>query len=118
MTGNEEVVTLENEKVSVKLTTKGGRVLSATLKEYDNYKGEPVVLFDNEESKFDLSLITAANQRINTKNLYFSPIKSDKNNVVMRLQVNENSHLDFIYSLQANDYRMKFSVPCTENFIL
>ncbi len=113
MTGNEEVVTLENEKVSVRLTTKGGRVLSATLKEYDNYKGEPVVLFDNEESKLDFSLITAANQRINTKNLYFSPIKSDKNNVVMRLQVNENSYLDFIYTLQDNDYRMKFSVQGT-----
>ena len=60
MTGKEEFVTLENEKVSVKLSSKGGRVVSATLKEYDNYKGEPLVLFDQEESFFDLSLVQCA----------------------------------------------------------
>ena len=54
MSGTEEFVTLENEKVSVVLSTKGGRVVSATLKEYDNYEGKPLVLFEDKESVFDL----------------------------------------------------------------
>lgn len=114
MTGKEEFVTLENEKVSVKLSSKGGRIVSATLKEYDNYKGEPLVLFDQEESFFDLSLVTAANQRVNTKDMFFTPIKgNDPNAVTMRLQLNEGSYLDFIYALQPDDYRMDYSIKGT-----
>lgn len=114
MTGTEEFITLENEKVAVKLSTKGGRVISATLKEYDNYKGEPLVLFDKNESVFDLALVTAANQRVNTKDMYFTPIKGDNANAaVMRLQMNEGSYLDFTYTLQPNDYRMDFSIKGT-----
>lgn len=114
MTGTEEFITLENEKVAVKLSTKGGRVISATLKEYDNYKGEPLVLFDKNESVFDLALVTAANQRVNTKDMYFTPIKGDNANAaVMRLQMDEGSYLDFTYTLQPNDYRMDFSIKGT-----
>ena len=102
MTGTEEFITLENEKVAVKLSTKGGRVISATLKEYDNYKGEPLILFDKNESVFDLALVTAANQRVNTKDMLFTPIKGDNANAaVMRLQMNEGSYLDFTYTLQS-----------------
>lgn len=114
MTGTEEVITLENEKVIVKLSSKGGRVISATLKEYDNYKGEPLVLFDQEESIFDLSLVTVANQRVNTQKMFFTPIKGkNPQEVTMRLQVNEGSYLDFKYALQPNDYRMDFSIQGT-----
>lgn len=114
MTGTEEFITLENEKIAVQLSTKGGRVLSATLKEYDNYKGEPLLLFDKNESVFDLSLVTVANKRVNTKDLYFTPIKGENpNSVLMRLQMDEGSYLDFIYTLQSNDYRMDFSIKGT-----
>lgn len=114
MGGNEEYVSLENEKVTVKLSSKGGRVVSATLKEYDNYKGEPVVLFTEEKSSFDLSLVTAANQVVNTKNLFFTPIKSsDPNRLVMRLELEESRYLDFCYTLVPNDYKLDFSIKAT-----
>ncbi len=114
MTGSEEIVTLENEKVSVKLSSKGGRVLSAVLKEYDNYKGEPLTLFADNESAFDLSLITSANQLIHTKDLYFTPVKgADSHQVIMRLDVSEGSYLDFVYTLNPDDYKMDFSVKAT-----
>ena len=114
MTGSEEIVTLENEKVSVKLSSKGGRVLSAVLKEYDNYKGEPLTLFADNESAFDLSLITSANQLVHTKDLYFTPVKgTDSHQVIMRLDVSEGSYLDFVYTLNPDDYKMDFSVKAT-----
>lgn len=111
MTGTEEFVTLENEKVSVKLSTKGGRVVAATLKEYDNYKGEPLTLFDDNESVFDLSLVTSANQLVHTRDLYFTSVKgAEANQVIMRLEVGEGNYLDFVYTLNADDYKMDFSV--------
>ena len=114
MTGSEEIVTLENEKVLVKLSSKGGRVLSAVLKEYDNYKGEPLTLFADNESAFDLSLITSANQLVHTKDLYFTPVKgTGSHQVIMRLDVSEGSYLDFVYTLNPDDYKMDFSVKAT-----
>lgn len=114
MTGSEEIVTLENEKVLVKLSSKGGRVLSAVLKEYDNYKGEPLTLFADNESAFDLSLITSANQLVHTKDLYFTPVKgADSHQVIMRLDVSEGSYLDFVYTLNPDDYKMDLSVKAT-----
>lgn len=111
MTGTEEFVTLENEKVSVKLSTKGGRVVAATLKEYDNYKGEPLTLFDDNESVFDLSLVTSAYQLVHTRDLYFTSVKgAEANQVIMRLEVGESNYLDFVYTLNADDYKMDFSV--------
>ena len=114
MSGTEEFVTLENEKVSVVLSTKGGRVVSATLKEYDNYEGKPLVLFEDKESVFDLTFVTAANQVVNTRDLYFTPIQgSDANALVMRLALNENSYIDFSYTLAPDDYKMDFKIQGT-----
>ena len=111
MSGNEEYVTLENEKVEVKLSTKGGRVVEATLKEYDNYKGEPIVLFTEDKSALNLTLITAANQMVNTGDLYFTPVKgADANSLTMRLQLSEGRSLDFNYSLTADDYKLDLAI--------
>ena len=44
--GTEQFTTLENNLVKVTLSNKGGRIVSATLKDYKNQEGEPLVLFN------------------------------------------------------------------------
>ena len=97
MVGEDGSTVLENELIEVRLKNKGGRVGYVRLKKYDNYKGEPLVLFNEDDSKFDFKLITAANRVINTEDLYFTPIKGvDSNSVTMRLNTGNGSHLDFV----------------------
>lgn len=110
LTGTEEFVTLENDLVEIKLSTKGGTVASARLKEYDRYDGQPLVLFDGEEAKMDFSFATASNRLINTGDFYFTPVKGDANSVTMRLDAGNGSSLDFVYSLRENDYVLDFSI--------
>lgn len=110
LTGTEEFVTLENDLVEIKLSTKGGTVASARLKEYDRYDGQPLVLFDGEETKMDFSFATASNRLINTGDFYFTPVKGDANSVTMRLDAGNGSSLDFVYSLRENDYVLDFSI--------
>ena len=43
--GTEEFTTLENDLVKVTFSNKGGRIASATLKEYNDQKKQPLVLF-------------------------------------------------------------------------
>lgn len=114
MVGEDGSTVLENELIEVRLDNKGGRVGYVRLKKYDNYKGEPLVLFDEKDSKFDFTLVTADNRVVNTGDLYFTPVKgSDPNSITMRLNTGEGSHLDFMYTLKPDDYMLQFSIKGT-----
>ena len=53
------------------------------------------MLFDEKDSKFDFTLVTADNRVVNTGDLYFTPVKgNDRNSITMRLNTGEGSHLD------------------------
>ena len=114
MVGEEGSTVLENELIEVRLANKGGRIGYVRLKKYDNYKGEPLVLFDEKDSKFDFTLVTADNRVVNTGDLYFTPVKgNDRNSITMRLNTGEGSHLDFMYTLKPDDYMLQFSIKGT-----
>lgn len=111
MVGTDGYTVLENDLVELRLSNKGGRVSYARLKEYDTYNGEPLILFDEKESKFDLTLVTATNRVLNTGDLYFTPVKgNDPNTVVMRLNTGSGSYLDFTYTLKPGDYMLSFAI--------
>ncbi len=110
--GDEDFVTLENEKVRLTFTTKGGRLYRAELKEYKAY-GDTVNdlhLFTGDESNMAFTLITANNRIISTQNLYFEPQTADSV-LVMRLKTAaEDAYLDFVYTLPANEYMFSFDI--------
>ena len=64
--GTEQFTTLENNLVKVTFSNKGGRVVSATLKEYNNQQGEPLTLFNEEESSLNFAF-DGKNENILTK---------------------------------------------------
>lgn len=114
MHGTNETVSLENELVEVKFSTKGGHLSYARLKEYETYDTLPLVLFDEKQTELNIALITAANKVINSEDLYFTPVRgNDPNSLTMRLNAGEGAYLDFIYTLPPNEYRMDFSIQGT-----
>ena len=110
--GVEELITLENDKVELKISSKGGRLYYARLKEYVTHDGRPLILFDDIESSFNISFFTATNRLINTADLYFTPMTDGlpPNSVVMRLPVEDGSYMDFHYSLSPDDYMLHFEI--------
>ncbi len=109
--GSDSVTVLENNRLEVHLSNKGGRVNYVRLKEFDNYQKKPVILFDDATSSFNMTLVTATNRVVNTEDLFFTPVKSnDPNTVIMRLDAGQGHSLDFIYTLKPNDYMMSFNV--------
>ena len=110
--GVEELITLENDKVELKISSKGGRLYYARLKEYTTFDGRPLVLFNGEESGFNFTFITATNRVVNTSDLYFIPIKEGlpNNSIVMRLLVDEGSYMDFNYTLTPDDYMLHWDI--------
>lgn len=111
MVGEEQFTILENELVELKISNKGGRLCYARLKEYKTWDGKPLILFDEKDSQFDVTLVTVNNRVVNTSEMYFTPQKSNNSNgVIMSLPAGEGASLNFEYILRPDSYMLDFNV--------
>lgn len=112
--GKEEFVTLENDLLKLQISTKGGSVYSAQLKQYQTHDSLPLILFEGDESKFAFTLLTRNNRVLSTDELFFVPQKqtstAEEQTLVMRLAVDTISYIDFTYTLPTDDYMLHFDV--------
>ena len=117
--GTNQLVTLENKDIIVKLTTRGGRVYSVQLKDFKTSDKKPLVLFDGDKNQFGLNF-TAGNNSINTNKLYFTPSATsltvtgaDSSTVTMRLSYSATQYIDYIYSLKGTGYKLGLTIKPT-----
>ena len=113
----DQEVILENEKIKLVISNKGGQIKSVVIKEgpnqkkYTTYTGEELEIFNSDSSIFNLNFSTGIS--INTKDLYFDPISyntsENQNSVTMRLAVDSIHYVDFNYKLN-DDYLVDFSI--------
>ena len=103
------VYTLENKLIKVNISSKGGKVKSVELKNYKNWEGKPVTLFEGDSSEIALNFF-ANNRSISTKDLFFAGIKSN-NTVAMRLYAGaQDKYIEFLYTLKEDDYKLGYKV--------
>lgn len=107
--GTEETLTLENDSISISLSTKGGMIVSSELKKYKDYRGENVRLIREGEAEFNYTFITNTNRIINTKDLFFSPRRVDDKTIRMSLITENGRELAFVYRL-TDRYRVNVQV--------
>ncbi|KGL49380.1 membrane protein insertase YidC [Porphyromonas cangingivalis] len=107
--GTEETLTLENDSISISLSTKGGMIVSSELKKYKDYRGENVRLIREGEAEFNYTFITNTNRIINTKDLFFSPQRVDDKTIRMSLITENGRELAFVYRL-TDRYRVNVQV--------
>ena len=107
--GTEQFTTLENNLVKVTFSNKGGRVVSATLKDYNNQQGEPLTLFNEEESAMNFAF-EGKNENILTEDMFFQPMNVTDSTVTMRLQTTGNGYIDFAYRLLPESYVVNFDI--------
>ena len=107
--GTEQFTTLENNLVKVTFSNKGGRVVSATLKDYKDQKGQPLTLFNEQESVMNFAF-EGKNENILTEDLYFQPTNVTDSTLTMRLQTTGNGHIDFAYRLLPESYMVNFDI--------
>ncbi|MDR1699428.1 MAG: membrane protein insertase YidC [Prevotellaceae bacterium] len=112
--GEENSFEIENEVLKLKFSNKGGRISSVELKKYRTHDSLPLILFDGNEAQFGLKLAIStgagSNTVVNTSELFFTPVTVSDSMVVMRLAVNEQSYIDFIYQIPADNYMLHFQV--------
>ena len=129
-TGEEKTYTIENDVLKLTLSSKGAFVKTMQLKDYQTWDSLPLIGFDENTTKFNLSFF-ASNRNINTIDLYFTPYLNnyqydgDENIVVGEKPVvfsfrafaddlgdvlNPNEYIEFKYTLTKDEYMVDFDV--------
>jgi YidC/Oxa1 family membrane protein insertase len=117
-TGDSGLITLENNKLELKISPKGGRVYSARLKDYRTHDSLPLVLFSGDSTVFGFKFYTSDNKAIETNNLYFTPVSENRSfsvtsqpeSVSLRLMAGEEKYIEYKYTLEPDKYMVDFDV--------
>ena len=129
-TGDEQVFTVENDVMKMTLTSKGAFVKTVELKDYKTWDSLPLIGFDENTTKFNLSFF-ASNRNVNTIDLFFIPYLNnekyvgDGNLVVkenplaltfraytddMTDELNPDQYIEFTYTITKDEYMIGFDV--------
>jgi YidC/Oxa1 family membrane protein insertase len=117
-TGTNEFITLENNRIELKIATRGGRVYSARVKEYVTHDSLPLILFSGDSTIFGFNFYTADNKAIQTNDLYFTPV-GDINHinvtdapgsVTLRLHAGSDKYIEYKYTLEPDRFMVDFDV--------
>ena len=102
--GKEQLVTLENDKIRLTLSSLGGKVTRVELKAYKTWDGRAVELMSSDSSRFDITF-PAQNRIINTGQLNFQIVEGGTTGKAsLRLNAGEGKYLQYNYSLEAGSY--------------
>lgn len=114
--GEEQKFILENDLVRLTISSKGGQVISAQLKQYLSQDSSEIELFNEKEADYSFTMALRNNHIVNTGDLYFEPVssieKDDAGNqtLTLRLQSETDAHMDFVYTLPADDFMLGFTI--------
>ena len=107
-----ENVKIENEKLDLIFNPKGAQISSLLLKEFNNYKEEPLFLI-KENQNFNYSFTTSDGRVLNSIDFYFTPKLTERSGnqiLTFTAKLSDSQFLVFEYEIKANDYMIDFSI--------
>jgi YidC/Oxa1 family membrane protein insertase len=104
-------IVLENNLIRIILSEKGGRPVAVELKNYMRYDSLPIILFDEDSSRFGLQYFSN-NRPFHTNDLLFQAltdkdtirIEKEPESVAMRYTQEEGKYIEFRYRLTPDRY--------------
>ena len=116
MSGEAQDITLENENVTITLSSQGGRLQRVALKRYNTYQGGPVVLVDETSSTIN-KIVETRQGPVNLNDLYFSPSTAelnvaagDTNQVVLTATLDGGQTIRQVYTLAGTGYQLGYQL--------
>jgi len=123
----EKFYTLESDLLKLKISSRGGRIWSVQLKDYQTFDTLPLVLYKGDSSVFGFEFNTEDLRTLNTADLMFVPVTpagkdsihvSGKDSVQFALRVypgkvdtaNSKSYIEYVYTLKGNNYMVGYKV--------
>ena len=104
----EKFYTLENDKIKLEFTNKGGGISSAVIKGYhsyqeykknlddETYESKDIEIFNNKDSKFEIR----GDRDINTNEFFL--VEKEDNAISFRKNYDNNTYIKYTYTLDQN----------------
>lgn len=113
----DKIITLENDKIKLQISTRGARIVSVDLKDYRTHDSLPLILWTENKSTFGLNFY-ANNKQVNTQDLLFIPntdnmtlnAQNGEQVLSFKLFSGEDKYLEYIYTLKPDSYMTDFSI--------
>ena len=105
-----QLITLENSKLEVVFTTRGGQPYSVKVKDYLTYSKEPLYLLQADQSQ--LGFVVYAPTAVDTRKFTFQYVAeaSTDSTVVMRLPFGAGGYIEQKYTLVKDSYSVNETV--------
>ncbi|NNC86586.1 MAG: membrane protein insertase YidC [Bacteroidia bacterium] len=114
-TGTERLIKIENDTLALWINTLGGKIARVELKGYKKHNGDPLILLNSDTSEFGIQFYNSTNRDINTNNLYFTTESNgfsvsgdNKETISLKLKVDENKYIEYVYGLNGSSYLIDF----------
>jgi YidC/Oxa1 family membrane protein insertase len=110
--GEEQNFTISNDFLKVDFSNRGGKVISANLKDYKDFRGDELILFEPEDIDFGYRFFHGTDKRLETDSLIAEAIPdSDGKGIRFRFNAGPDQWFDQIYRLSETahvlDYRIE-----------
>lgn len=118
VSGDTALITLENNKIELKISPRGGRVYSARIKDFRTHDSLPLILFSGDSTVFGFNFYTTDNKAVQTSDLYFTQVSESQSvsvtsgpgSVVLRLMAGDDRYIEYKYTLEPDRYMVDFDV--------
>jgi YidC/Oxa1 family membrane protein insertase len=107
--GSDSLYVLENDKIKIAFTNRGGQPYSVHIKNFKTYDGDSLELFRGSGNNLTLDLYTG--EQINTGEFFFTPRVIEQENILtFTLPFNEDAYLEYVYVLNENSYLLNLQI--------
>jgi len=108
-----KTVAFTNDVLDFEVTTKGGYVTKALLKDFKTYDGKPVYLAQEKDHSIDFIFARKDGSQLHTKYMYFTPQLTERDGtkaLTLTAALGGGDFIEFRYSLPKKEYMMDFTV--------
>lgn len=108
-----KTIAFTNDVLDFEVTTKGGYVTKALVKNFNTYDGKPVYLAQEKDHSIDFIFAKKDGSQLHTKYMYFTPQLAERNGtkvLTLTAALGGGDFIEFRYSLPKKEYMMDFTV--------
>ena len=108
-----DTLSLQNDVLSIDISTKGGVMTRVALKDLVNYQDDPLYLINNDNSSLNIAFTTVLGQLFQTKFMMFTPSVSTTSagqELRLRAPLDSDGYIELVYTLPKEGYRFGFEV--------
>ncbi|MDE6177445.1 MAG: YidC/Oxa1 family insertase periplasmic-domain containing protein, partial [Paramuribaculum sp.] len=107
--GDSSTIRLENSKLALEISNKGGVISRATLKDYQAFDSSAVEMISPKRGGYSFTLTTAT-QRFETSEFYFEASQLSDTTVLMSLNLGDGASWGLLYTLIPDSYLVRMDV--------